>query len=366
MKQVNNQYKLFFVHPANLGPYHYARFAAINKIMPQFTVVTISGDEAYRPWATDLSLKPCRIIQLPQGENITSLLEKNRPDAVAVVSYASRIMRQAARWAKRHNIPSILVNDSWYGDRPRYYLKEIAKRLLIKPLFDAAFISGERASAYAEYQGIDPHRIWRGYDVIDNNHFENTGCSKPNNLHLPEKFFFCVSRLSQEKNINFLIAAFSRYIESGGKWHLVIAGTGPQEAELKAKVSSAIKPFVHWLGWTLYNDLPYIYSKAACFVLSSSSETWGLVVNEAMAAGLPVLISRKCGCLPELCKRGINGFDFDPKNMAELVKLMIKISSGDYELERMGNASKDIVRPFSVENWAIAFHDCVATLVENR
>ena len=358
--------KCIFISPANLGPYHFARFTAIARLLPDFTVVQVQKKEDYRPWSGDLGKPPCRIITLDRDKRIEDLLSAENPDVVFTVSYVGKTFQRAAWWAKRRKIPSILVNDSWYGDRSRFWWKEKAKRFLVKRLFDGAFVAGKRAEDYAVSLGLPPNLIWKGLDVVDNNHFSNSSEDFDKSKKLPEKFFLCVTRLSPEKNVNSLLLGFQNYIHSGGDWHLVIAGTGPQEIELKKKVSVELETFIHWMGWVSYYDLPYIYSKASCFVLSSSSETWGLVVNEGMAAGLPVLVSRKCGCMPELCQKGINGYDFDPNNVEKLAELMLRMSSGLIDLNYMGEASKRIIECFTPETWARTLFNCVTTMVEPK
>ena len=63
------------------------------------------------------------------------------------------------------------------------------------------------------------------------------------------------------------------------------------------------------------------------FVHASASEQWGLVVNEAMAAGLPVIVSERCGCAPDLVREGVNGLTFDPCDVAELAGLMERVAA---------------------------------------
>ena len=90
--------------------------------------------------------------------------------------------------------------------------------------------------------------------------------------------------------------------------------------------------------WIQYEKLPIYYGLAKTFILPSTSEPWGLMVNEAMASGLPILISRQCGYITELCWRGINGYDFDPWNVAELAGLMKLVQSLEDDLTRMAEA----------------------------
>ena len=184
------------------------------------------------------------------------------------------------------------------------------------------------------------NRIWRSGNVIDNDFFAEQSDlvkkypeSERQARGLPGKYFLAVNRLSSEKNLLRLVEAFGKYKFSGGLWSLVIVGSGPQETALKSVIErNAIKDLV-LISWKQYLELPAYYALASCFILASTSEPWGLVVNEAMACGLPVLVSRYCGCVPELCRRGTNGYDFDPYNSEALAALMLKFSEGEYESE---------------------------------
>lgn len=229
-------------------------------------------------------------------------------------------------------------------------------------------VTGTRSAAYAQKLGIDAAMIWKAGNVVDNQHFaqgkpQASLLDRGSNEPLP--FFLTVSRLHLNKNVSTLLRAFSLYRANGGAWHLAIAGTGPEEAKLKSLVPTIDKDAVHWLGWKDYQDLPDVYASASCFVLPSIIEPWGLVVNEAMAAGLPVLVSRACGCVPELCWRGINGYDFDPYDVGELAGLMLKMASEKEEcLTLMGRASSQSVSIFSLQNWSKAVADCAKSFMQ--
>jgi 1,2-diacylglycerol 3-alpha-glucosyltransferase len=301
---------------------------------------------------------------------VLRVLKEHRPEVVVPAGYNDCTQVAAALWARQTGTVCIMQADTWAGDRPRYRLKEfIKRRLFVQPCFDAAFVPGERASHYVQSLGIPATAIWQGAYVADNDYFSrksqearDQAASWQSRLDLPADYFLTVARLSPEKNFLRLLQAFGRYREMGGDWSLVIVGSGPQENQLRQVARSARwGSQVHFAGWRQYDQLPAYYALAGCFILPSLSEPWGLVVNEAMACGLPVLVSRKCGCLPELSRRNINGFDFDPYDPEALAHLLRRVSQGSLDLAAMGRASRKIVAGFTLDTWAQAFKECIET-----
>jgi 1,2-diacylglycerol 3-alpha-glucosyltransferase len=279
------------------------------------------------------------------------------------------VMRAAARWAHTHRAASIMVTDTWAGDKRRYFPVERAKALWCRARYDGVFIPGVRSQEYFASMGFPPARIWRGVAVVDNDYFADQAANVRLNqdrvrqaLGLPGRYFLCVARLSPEKNLVRLISAFDNYRRQGGSWQLVFVGSGPQEEQLRSLAADMAGASIQFAGWRQYPDLPAYYALASCLVLPSLSEPWGLVVNEAMACGLPILVSRKCGCQPELCWRGINGYDFDPYDTGQLAKLMLRISTRESDLAVMGQASREIIASFTPDRWAQALLDCIETV----
>jgi len=211
-------------------------------------------------------------------------------------------------------------------------------------------------------------------NVVDNAHYirgseavRRCESRERERLGLPDRFFLTVSRLSPEKNLDGLLRAFAQYRKQGGTWDLVVVGSGPLEGELKERVDTGAVSGVHFVGWQSYEDLPRYYGLASCFVLPSISETWGLVVNEAMACGLPVLVSERCGCAPELCRPGENGFTFAPNATGQLAQFMLEVSSSRKDqLAAWGKASQRIVSAFTPQAWAESLRDCITAVVEKR
>jgi glycosyltransferase involved in cell wall biosynthesis len=107
---------------------------------------------------------------------------------------------------------------------------------------------------------------------------------------------------------------------------------------------------VHLPGFKSYDELPVYYALANALVHASTSEQWGLVVNEAIASGLPVIVSERCGCVPELVNG--NGFTFDPANEHELAARLLEIASlSDEQRKHLADTGYIIAANFAPERF---------------
>jgi glycosyltransferase involved in cell wall biosynthesis len=110
---------------------------------------------------------------------------------------------------------------------------------------------------------------------------------------------------------------------------------------------------VNFAGLKTAKETVLYYAFAGCFVLPSTREPWGLVVNEAMASGLPVIVSSRCGCVEDLVEPGGNGFLFDPAHDGELTDRMLTIAeSSPRVIGKMGQRSREIIAGYTPEHWA--------------
>ncbi len=165
----------------------------------------------------------------------------------------------------------------------------------------------------------------------------------------PLPSFLYVGRLAEEKNVFGLLQSWLAYRQSGGTWPLVLVGGGP-EAELlrNTAAESGFGAYVTFPGLKNSRELLPFYAAAGCFVLPSTREPWGLVVNEAMAAGLPVLVSDRCGCAPDLVADAENGFLFHPMDLTRLTHLLHQVEELPAKVRKeMGAASQRIIQGFS-------------------
>jgi len=172
--------------------------------------------------------------------------------------------------------------------------------------------------------------------------------------------FLVPARFIWQKNLPRLVEAYARYHtlckryeNPSAIWDLALMGDGPLGPEIDGLIERYhLQEHIHRLGFAKYDELPLYYGISSALILPSISETWGLVVNEAMACGLPVLVSNRCGCAADLVKDGVNGFTFDPFNVEEMAKCMAKLSSLDADgLSSMASASRKTINQWGPERF---------------
>jgi glycosyltransferase involved in cell wall biosynthesis len=129
---------------------------------------------------------------------------------------------------------------------------------------------------------------------------------------------------------------------------LMIVGDGPlRDAVIQRARELAIQDRLLMPGHLEYAEMPQIYHGACAFVLFSTTEQWGLVVNEAMSAGCPVLVSDRAGCVPELVSNGVNGFTVDPFDPKDLAEKLLYLHRHPSIRSAFGLRSRNIIGAFS-------------------
>lgn len=231
---------------------------------------------------------------------------------------------------------------------------------------DSALVGGRKQAEYLASLGFPQERIMLGYDVVDNAYF-NAGSAEARRdclslraaLNLPHLYFFASTRFLPRKNIDGLLRAYAAYRStcfSAGvhaPWGLVIAGSGEEEASLHALVSELKIDDVHFAGFVQYDQLPIYFGLASAFVHPAKAEAWGLVVNEAAACGLPLLVGRTVGAGYELVRDGENGWRFDAESDSEITRALLAVSVlPEPDRLAMGARSRQIVANWGPERFA--------------
>jgi glycosyltransferase involved in cell wall biosynthesis len=362
-----------------LGPYHHARMSALSRKVDLTAVEFSAFDETYT-WdlikdsgayhrVTLFSDKPVGMYpSATVAARVKGVLAELHPHVVVIPGWDAPAALIALQWCLENGIPSVLLSDSQENDRKRVWWKEWVKGRVVR-LHTAGFVGGARHVAYLTALGMPEARIRSGCDVVDNGYFaagaEETRKDefRRQRLGLPRAYFLASSRFIEEKNLPLLFNAYADYCRQSGDlaWGLVLIGNGPMKSQLlELRKKLGLENRVTMPGFKQYSELPSYYGLAGAFVLTSTSETWGLVINEAMACGLPVLVSSACGCVPDLVRHGHNGFVFNPFEQEELTRCMSYVAGLECDRTAMGAASRAIISTLSPESYADNLYNVAA------
>lgn len=344
----------------NFGPYHLARLRALGTALrtrgDELIAYEITGAESRYPWRVERGDVPFRWItffpertleRLPASvcrAAMRAALDRDSPDAVAIVGYARPECVTALRWSRRHRRPAVLMSESQRIDHPRTWWKEEVKSQRVRR-FDAALVGGPAHRDYLIDLGLPQDRIVLGYNAVDNHWYEAASAARRRDPAAREKvcarpYLLAVSRFVPEKNLDGLVRAYAAYrsslAASEQPWDLVLCGGHPPRAFEALIASLGVADSVHCPGFLQAEQLIDWYAFASAFVHPSRMEPWGLAVNEAAACGLPILVSARAGCAETLVPDppGTTGRRFDPFDHEELIAAMLwmaRLSAGDRE-----------------------------------
>ena len=339
-----------------IGDYHSARFLALEKIVGhgKIFISDLGGADSLYKWNNPLSGHE-NYIPLSEKSvekrafwqrlfNFVSLIKKKNIKIVGLAGYGRTEYLAFLVVSKFLGVNVVLFAESWYGENK---LVNKIKSVFLKSFCDGFLVSGNRAKSHFENNlQIDSGKIEIGYSVVDNQHFKNQMDVEKENILL------CVARFSPEKNLKKLISAFKNS-QLSQSWKLQIVGGGPLKNELEKEIGGRTNIILS--DWLSYQALPLLYAHARFFILPSSFEPWGLVVNEAMAAGLPVALSDQCGCADDFAEPG-SPFLFDASDEKSIAIVLNKISKlSPLEIKELGKKSQLKVENFSPQLWAKNF-----------
>ena len=265
-----------------------------------------------RWWAQLRAVRGCDVVFVGLGYN--------EPDAV-LLGWALRLM----------GVRVVVMTASKWDDRPRRIGLELAKRFLLAP-FVAAVVGGARQHDYVRFLGFRRRPVLCGYNTVGVRRIrvqagDPVGMAQPEFAQRP---FVFVGRFVPKKQLDLLLDAYARYVARvGGQAHrLVLIGAGEQEAELRQRCAAlGLAGLVDWPGFLGATEVAEQLSRGLALVLVSREEQWGLVVNEALAVGLPVIVSRQAGAADALVGNFETGFVVSPGAVAEIAAAMTAMAA---------------------------------------
>ena len=389
-----------------LGPYHHARLNAAGQRM-QVVGIESCGMENTNAWAKVEGAGSFQKVTLTERHVNSRLwrqelqrrmfqtLDDLKPQVVAIPGWSLVDALIALLWCSLTRTPAIVMSDSTAIDAPRVAWKEWIKGRVVN-LCSSALVAGTRHREYVMQLGMPADRIGLGYDVVDNRYFEDkvaevrgrkSEVSSPSSVirpPTPAPYFIASARFIEKKNLPRLLEAYARYRHLAEKlevrsqksdarspssdlWPLVLLGDGPLRPDLCRLISDlGLQHSVFLPGFKQYPELPAYYGLAGAFIHASTTDQWGLVVNEAMASGLPVLVSNRCGCAPDLVHEGVNGFTFDPYDVETIAQAMLRVANMEPGARsKMGDASRAVIANWGPERFVSGLEFAVVKALES-
>lgn len=277
------------------------------------------------------------------AKEIGEAIDASTPDAVLLMGWHAKVQLRAMAHCRRRGIPLVYRGDTNLQAAPtglrRLFWKQRTRVLLRQ--FGAALSVGHRARLYLLTCGVDPTKIYASPHCVDNDFFRELAdpfagaegrerARASFGIDEDARTLVFAGKLEQRKQPAALLRAAARL---GDGTHVLFAGDGPERAALQLEAARLGVPTT-FAGFLTQRELPRAYRAGECLVLPSTTETWGLVVNEALAAGTPVVVSEACGCADDLVRQpaggGVRFQAGDIDGLAEAVrKLRARVESGE-------------------------------------
>jgi len=273
-------------------------------------------------------------------------------DVLLVMGWHLRCFWQAIWGAKRLGIPVIVRGDS-HLNTPRSLAKRLAKEIVypfVLRAFDAALYVGKNSRIYWEHYNYPSERLFFSPNCVDNEWFAARATSgagaRLRAMHCisaDARVLLLACKLVPLKRPLDVVAAGLRLTSRGFPVTILVAGAGPLADQMTSACSSTL-PLVH-LGFCNQSQMPEVYAAADVMVLASDSESWGLVANEALACGTPIVVSDACGCAPDLADDERVGATFPVGD----VEIMADVAERRFKRTLCNDAITAKIKRYSVE-----------------
>lgn len=267
---------------------------------------------------------------------------------------------QAMKACWKHRIPMLIRGDSHLLDYKPWHVR-VAKRYMLGrwiPRFSRYLTVGRLNEEYYKFYGADPSRFFPVRHFVDNGRFASQAHeANTRSIELRAKWkirrgavvFLFAGKFIDKKRPLDIIYALERLWRGGGNVHLLMVGDGELRPACEEYSIQKGLP-VTFTGFLNQGEIAQAYASSDVLVLPSSyAETWGLVVNEAMACGLPAIVSERVGCAPDLVKPGETGMIFQASHLDALIRAMGLYAQDPSLARKHGENAKQHIEHYSVK-----------------
>lgn len=304
---------------------------------------------------------------------VFSRLRQGRFDAVAIAGYNHFTTQAAIAYCTVTRTPWCLMCES-HVKKHRGRFKTFLKKWLLGPFLSrmgAAMVTGTLAARYVEGFGVPPEATFVVANTPDVEHWKAQADKLENRRDQirrrlgaeDRRIVLFVGRLMDVKGLPVLFDAYQKAKEHDNRLALFIVGDGAKRADYQRRAREMGLEDVNWLGFRSQEELPELYVAADVFVLPSLVEPWGVVVNEAMASGLPVVLSDHVGASADLVHEGENGFVVPAGDAEALSQRILEAVADDNRRLAMGKKSREIISGWDYHRSAQNFRDAVKTAI---
>lgn len=251
----------------------------------------------------------------------------------------------------------IMMTATKFDDYPRGIALEVVKFLLLQ-VYRGAIVGGRRQAEYLQFLGFAKRRLLPGYDSVGLDRVRAQG-EAHGRLDTPfeERNFVFVGRFVAKKNLTRLVEGFAQYVAWAGSnaRRLVLVGAGDQQPVLEARAAElGVTHMIDFTGFMAAEKVAGVLASSLALLLVSVEEQWGLVVNEALAFGLPILSSTPVGANDVLIRNLLNGFVVETGSVEGMARAMLALSDNKQDWERMVADSKSRAWMADAERFADA------------
>lgn len=306
------------------------------------------------------------------NREVFSTLNKIRPDAVLCGGYNYLASWQAAYWARTHAKPLLLWSESTALDKRQAHRSVELLKTRFLSLCRAFVVPGKSSFEYLEDFGIPGQSIFGAPNAVDVALFSTSADEARRNEFevrtrhsLPLRYVLYVGRMVRAKGIFDLLDAYAQMdTEIRARVGLVFVGDGIDRNELVERASQISAGTIQFHGFVQREGLAEFYALADGLIFPTLSDPWGLVVNEAMSCGLPIVATRVAGCVADLVQDGWNGFIVTPNDPPGLSAAMARVANDCGLRKKMGCRSRERIDAFSPQAWAEGLVNAMESICE--
>jgi glycosyltransferase involved in cell wall biosynthesis len=292
------------------------------------------------------------------ARGIGRALEESSPDVVLLPGWHSATYLRALYFCRRRGIPILFRGDTHLGNRPPGWKGSLwrARTRVLLRAFDGYLAVGTRVREYLKSLGVPDSQIFNCAHCVDNDFFYESTAPYRNSerrrelrrsfgLGSDDFVALFAGKLEANKRPGDVLEAAARM---GNGFSVLMVGTGELGGSLRAQAERLNVKLLS-AGFLNQTQMGQAYAASDCLVLPSAGESWGLVVNEAMATGLPCVVSDRVGCAPDLVKGGETGFVFPMGDIESLVSALNLVKQAKEQGHAFSTACRAQAALFSLD-----------------